>query len=147
MNENTPIRRRRTAGHAGIAAERMNDSKTQSQYEPYKEAAWGFINHWYPALFSEELPEQHVEGIQICGIPILLLDYAIGERPQNGVARPIHAADNVIFPRRVDHGRKWLDEPAFTQIVPGQDIRDQRHAAALDGGGSDNVTVLLVSRH
>ena len=24
------------------------------------------------ALFSEELPEQHVEGIQICGIPILL---------------------------------------------------------------------------
>ena len=72
MNENTPIRRRRTAGHAGIAAERMNDSKTQSQYEPYKEAAWGFINHWYPALFSEELPEQHVEGIQICGIPILL---------------------------------------------------------------------------
>ena len=60
MNENTPIRRRRTAGHAGIAAERMNDSKTQSQYEPYKEAAWGFINHWYPALFSEELPEQAI---------------------------------------------------------------------------------------
>lgn len=72
MNENTPIRRRKTIGHAGIAAERMNDDKTQSQYGPYKEAAWGFINHWYPALFSEELPEQHVEGIQICGVPIVL---------------------------------------------------------------------------
>ena len=72
MNETTPIRRRKTVGHAGIAAERMNDDKTQSQYGPYKEAAWGFINHWYPALFSEELPEQHVEGIQICGIPIVL---------------------------------------------------------------------------
>lgn len=72
MNENTPIRRRKTTSHAGIAAERMNDDKTQSQYAPYKEAAWGFINHWYPALFSEELPEGHVEGIQICGVPIVL---------------------------------------------------------------------------
>jgi nitrite reductase/ring-hydroxylating ferredoxin subunit len=30
------------------------------------------MNHWYPALFSEELPENHVEGIQICGVPIVL---------------------------------------------------------------------------
>jgi len=52
--------------------QRINDSKTQSQYQPYKDAAWGFINHWYPALFSEELPEDKVKGIQIAGIPIVL---------------------------------------------------------------------------
>lgn len=51
---------------------RTNDERTQSQYQPYKDAAWGFINHWYPALFSEELPEEAVEGIQICGVPIVL---------------------------------------------------------------------------
>ena len=72
MNENTPVRRRTIVTNKGIAAERMNDEKTQSQYQPYKDAAWGFINHWYPALFSEEMPDQHVEGIQIAGVPILL---------------------------------------------------------------------------
>lgn len=59
-------------GFNEISDARMNDAKTQSQYQPYKDAAWGFINHWYPALFSEELPEQAVEGIQIAGVPILL---------------------------------------------------------------------------
>tara|TARA_R110002110_G_scaffold205066_7_gene417347 strand:- start:504311 stop:505591 length:1281 start_codon:yes stop_codon:yes gene_type:complete len=51
---------------------RKNDRKTQSQYQPYKDAAWGFINHWYPALFTEELEEDQVEGIQICGVQIVL---------------------------------------------------------------------------
>ncbi|MBL8646146.1 MAG: Rieske 2Fe-2S domain-containing protein [Sphingosinicella sp.] len=72
MNEATPIRRRQTVRLNEISDKRMNDQKLQGQYQPYKDAAWGFINHWYPALFSEELPEEGVEGIQICGIPIVL---------------------------------------------------------------------------
>lgn len=66
------VRRREVRGDSGAGAARVNDSGLQSQYQPYKDAAWGFINHWYPALFSEELPEEAVEGIQICGIPIVL---------------------------------------------------------------------------
>lgn len=72
MNEATPVRRRSTVRINTTSDQRINDSKTQSQYQPYKDAAWGFINHWYPALFSEELPEDKVEGIQIAGIPIVL---------------------------------------------------------------------------
>ena len=66
-----PVIRRRIV-KKGISEERTNSNKVQSQYQPYKDAAWGFINHWYPALFSKELPEGQVEGIQICGIPIVL---------------------------------------------------------------------------
>lgn len=66
-----PIIRRRVV-KTGISDARTNNAKTQSQYQPYKDAAWGFMNHWYPALFSDELPEDHVEGIQICGVPIVL---------------------------------------------------------------------------
>ncbi len=78
MNEPKIIRRRSAGAPSQTAPARTNDSRTQSQYAPYKEAAWGFINHWYPALFSEELPEDGTEGIQICGIPILLR--RVGER-------------------------------------------------------------------
>jgi nitrite reductase/ring-hydroxylating ferredoxin subunit len=39
---------------------------------PYLDAAWGLKNHWYPGVFSEELAEGGVQGIQICGLPILL---------------------------------------------------------------------------
>jgi nitrite reductase/ring-hydroxylating ferredoxin subunit len=67
-----PIIRRRTQKLNTISEERVNNQKTQSQYQPYKDAAWGFINHWYPALFSEELAEDQVQGVQICGIPIVL---------------------------------------------------------------------------
>jgi phenylpropionate dioxygenase-like ring-hydroxylating dioxygenase large terminal subunit len=42
------------------------------QYEPYMKAAWGLLNHWYPALFSSELGENDVKGITICGVPLLL---------------------------------------------------------------------------
>jgi hypothetical protein len=49
-----PIIRRRVV-KKGISDARTNDSRTQSQYDPYKDAAWGFINHWYPALFTIEL--------------------------------------------------------------------------------------------
>ncbi len=74
MNEMTPppARRRTKGAPKGISDQRINDAKLQSQYQPYKDAAWGFINHWYPALFSEELPEDGTEGIQICGIPIVI---------------------------------------------------------------------------
>ena len=73
MSNVKPIRRRDGAADAaGDSSKRANDPKTQSQYQPYKDAAWGFINCWYPALFSEELKEGEVEGIQICGIPIVL---------------------------------------------------------------------------
>lgn len=70
MSEQPIIRRRQVK--TGISDARANNAKTQSQYQPYKDAAWGFINHWYPALFSNELAEDQVEGIQICGIPIAL---------------------------------------------------------------------------
>jgi len=73
MNDATPIRRRKgEARSADPSDRRTNDARTQGQYQPYKDAAWGFINHWYPALFSEEIPEDHVEGIQICGKQIVL---------------------------------------------------------------------------
>jgi len=73
MNEAVPPKRRAARTRVNtISNSRTNDQKTQSQYQPYKDAAWGFINHWYPALFSGELGEDQVEGIQICGIPIVL---------------------------------------------------------------------------
>ncbi|MFC7050977.1 Rieske 2Fe-2S domain-containing protein [Emcibacter nanhaiensis] len=73
MNEVKPVRRRSgEGGKHGISEARKNDARTQSQYQPYKDAEWGFVNHWYPALFSEELKEEEVEGITICGIPIVL---------------------------------------------------------------------------
>ena len=74
MEKDAPVRRRSSGDGADVIAtsRRLNDSKTQSQYEPYKQAEWGFVNHWYPAVFSEELEEDQVEGVQICGIPIVL---------------------------------------------------------------------------
>jgi nitrite reductase/ring-hydroxylating ferredoxin subunit len=66
-----PIIRRRVV-KTGISDARTNNAKTQSQYQPYKDAAWGFINHWYPALFTHELAEDQVEGIMICGVPLVL---------------------------------------------------------------------------
>lgn len=70
MSDQPIVRRRQVK--TGISDARANNAKTQSQYQPYKDAAWGFINHWYPALFTHELGEDQVEGIQICGIPIVL---------------------------------------------------------------------------
>jgi phenylpropionate dioxygenase-like ring-hydroxylating dioxygenase large terminal subunit len=73
MNEATPVRRAKGDRRLNTTSDkRTNDARTQSQYQPYKDADWGFINHWYPALFSEELKEDAVEGIQICGIQIVL---------------------------------------------------------------------------
>jgi len=44
----------------------------QKLYAPYLEAEWGLKNHWFPALFSHELPEGAVKGVTICGTPILI---------------------------------------------------------------------------
>ena len=55
MSDDSPVRRRTTKGRA-------NDEKTQKSYQPYLDAEWGFTNHWYPALFSDELGEDDVEG-------------------------------------------------------------------------------------
>ena len=43
-----------------------------SPWQPYLEAALGFRNHWYPALFSAELPEGEARGVELLGEPILL---------------------------------------------------------------------------
>lgn len=105
MNEVKPIRRRSRERVNRISEQRVNDKKLQSQYQPYKDAAWGFINHWYPALFSEELAEGAVEGIQICGIPIVLRRvngkvYALKDRcVHRGVrlsAKPMCFSDDTI---------------------------------------------------
>lgn len=42
------------------------------QYQPYLEAAWGFKNAWYPALFGAELAENGVRGVTIAGHEIAL---------------------------------------------------------------------------
>ena len=61
MSNNQPVRRRVKSGTA-------NTDSVQKEYQPYVDADWGFVNHWYPALFSNELKEGEVEGIQIAGI-------------------------------------------------------------------------------
>ena len=35
--------------------------------QPYIDARWGIKNHWYPALFSHEVKEDEVKGVQIAG--------------------------------------------------------------------------------
>ena len=63
MSDEQPVRRRAQSGTANTAA-------VQKEYQPYVDADWGFVNHWYPALFSNELAEGEVEGIQIAGIKL-----------------------------------------------------------------------------
>lgn len=53
-------------------ASRTKRAGAPSPYAPYLEAEWGFLNHWYPAKFSNEISEGAVLGLQICGIPIVL---------------------------------------------------------------------------
>lgn len=51
------------------------NSKSQQvtkQYAPYLEAEWGLKNHWYPVLFSNELPDGSVKGVMIAGHEIAL---------------------------------------------------------------------------
>ncbi len=48
------------------------DATRAKPWQPYLEAALGFRNHWYPALFGAELPDGEVRGVQVLGEPILL---------------------------------------------------------------------------
>src|ERR1700675_3294158 len=52
------------AGRPGASSSR--------QWAPYLEAACGFKNHWYPALFSHELKDNDVKGVLIAGHEIAL---------------------------------------------------------------------------
>jgi len=49
-----------------------SSAKTHKLYQPYIDAKWGLKNHWYPALFSNELLEGETKSVTICGEPILL---------------------------------------------------------------------------
>jgi phenylpropionate dioxygenase-like ring-hydroxylating dioxygenase large terminal subunit len=49
-----------------------NSSATTRHYAPYVQANWGYANHWYPALFSEELANGGLKGVTIGGHDIAL---------------------------------------------------------------------------
>lgn len=49
-----------------------SSSAVARQYAPYVQADWGYANHWYPALFSEELAVGDVKGVTIGGHAIAL---------------------------------------------------------------------------
>ncbi|MEM1110679.1 MAG: Rieske 2Fe-2S domain-containing protein [Pseudomonadota bacterium] len=70
MSNEKPVRRRSSSN--GNAKPEGPSSSLAREYQPYIDAEWGFINHWYPALFSHELEEDEVEGIQIAGRQIVL---------------------------------------------------------------------------
>ena len=55
-----------------MTSHQSSESREQRFYQPYLEAEWGLKNHWYPGLFSHELEEGSVRGIEIAGEPILL---------------------------------------------------------------------------
>ena len=56
MSETVKIQRRSKAERVNrISDKRANDAHTQGLYQPYKDAEWGFINHWYPALLAKSL--------------------------------------------------------------------------------------------
>ncbi len=48
-------------GHTGASA------AATRHYAPYVQADWGYANHWYPALFSGELPDGGFKGVTIGG--------------------------------------------------------------------------------
>ncbi|GEL19854.1 Rieske 2Fe-2S domain-containing protein [Pseudonocardia asaccharolytica] len=75
------------------------------QYAPYVQANWGYANHWYPALFSEELAEDGVKGVTIGGHDLALRrsqgkTYAVSDRcVHRGVklsGKPMCLADGTI---------------------------------------------------
>ena len=55
-----------------MSAEKPKQRKPLKFLQPYLDAKWGIKNHWYPALFSYELKEDEVKGIQIAGEHIAL---------------------------------------------------------------------------
>ena len=55
-----------------MSANRSKSRKPLKYLQPYIDARWGIKNHWYPALFSHEIKEDEVKGIQVAGEPIAL---------------------------------------------------------------------------
>ena len=55
-----------------MSADQARNRKPLKFLQPYIDARWGIKNHWYPALFSNELGEDEVQGIEIAGEPIAL---------------------------------------------------------------------------
>jgi len=57
----------------GASARKFQTKSIASrQYQPYLEASWGIKNYWYPAAFSNELPERGTKGVMIAGHEIVL---------------------------------------------------------------------------
>jgi hypothetical protein len=52
-----------------MAAKPITANADRDTYAAYLDAAWGLKNYWYPALFSHELPEGGVKGVEIAGSP------------------------------------------------------------------------------
>ena len=55
-----------------MATQMSQADKNRRLCGPYLDAGWGLKNHWYPGLFSHEIADGEVKGIQIAGEPILL---------------------------------------------------------------------------
>ena len=55
-----------------MAASKSESRKPLKFLQPYVDARWGIKNHWYPALFSHEVGEDEVKGIQVAGEYIAL---------------------------------------------------------------------------
>jgi hypothetical protein len=45
----------------------LREAVVGKPWQPYLEAALGFVNHWYPALFSAELDEGAAVGVELLG--------------------------------------------------------------------------------
>jgi phenylpropionate dioxygenase-like ring-hydroxylating dioxygenase large terminal subunit len=88
-----------------MAASQRSAIPASRQYAPYIEAAWGFKNTWYPALFSDELAENSVKGVTMAGHDIALRRsrgkvYALRDRcAHRGVKlslRPMCLTDDTV---------------------------------------------------
>lgn len=55
-----------------MPAKRTKSRKPLKFLQPYIDARWGIKNHWYPALFSHEIKEDEVKGVEIAGEHIVL---------------------------------------------------------------------------
>ena len=55
-----------------MSVDRSRPRKPLKFLQPYIDARWGIKNHWYPALFSHEVSEDEVKGVQIAGEHIAL---------------------------------------------------------------------------
>src|SRR5262245_2827757 len=79
-----PYNNRQIHGIGGVRVEHMNAQRATAGFvapgvlerirvgREYVSAKYGFRNHWYPALFSNELHEGQVVPIELLGEKILL---------------------------------------------------------------------------